>query len=395
MSQFTIRRAQEADLERLIAIHQNAFPDGRSLATRRLNFMQNPRFHPDDLFVIEEDEHILGHAFYAVTHEWFGGKKLCVGTIASLGVAPEARDCGVATALLAHLHARSDQAGAALDLLYPFTQGFYQRFGYESVSPYVRLAAHPLAFPAGQRSALQPITGDDAAQIMALYERFCAERTGPLERSDERWERLWTNDAATQLCLRTGNQVTAYVSFSIHQAILHGPTRLLIHDWAWADARSQRVLWNWARSLAGQAIVIEVDVCRNDALLDAVRDAEHGRFGDAAVEHPVGTLAAGPSIRIVNLARALAARGYRSEETLTFAVGSERFTIHDGTLQQAAPNRAVDVTIAPAGIAQLAFGGVTADSLVTMGRLEGISAQAVAKAERVFSIPPFFSPDTF
>ena len=395
MSQFTVRRAQEADLERLIAIHQNAFPDGRSLASRRLNFVQNTRFHPDDLFVIEEGEHLLGHAFYAITDGWFGGKRLRVAMIASLGTAPEARDSGVATALLTHLHARSDQAGASLDLLYPFAQSFYHRFGYESVSPYVRLAAHPLAFPAGQRATLQPITGDDAAQIMALYERFCGERTGMLDRSDERWERIWTDDASTQLCLRTGNQVTAYVSFSLHQAFLHGPTKLLIHDWAWADGKSQRALWNWARSLAGQAIVIEVDVCRNDPLLDAVRDSEHGRFGDPAVEHPIGTLAAGPSIRIVQLTRALAARGYRSKETLTFAVGAERFTIHDGSLRQAASDAAVEATISPQGIVQLAFGGVAAEALLAMGRLEGISAEAVARTERIFSCAPYFSPDVF
>lgn len=395
MSSFSIRPAQEADLDRLIAIHQNAFPDGRTVATRRLNFVQNARFHRDDLFVIEDRSHVVGHAFFATTEAWFGGKKLRVGTLASVAVAPEARGRGVATALLTHLHATSQQARTELDILYPFSHAFYHRFGYESASPYVRLRAHPLAFPSGPQEALHPVTTDDGAHIVALYDQFCSERTGMLTRTDEAWERSWAEETLTHLCMRVGNRVTGYVTFSLRQNELHGQTRLYVHDWAWADSNAQRALWNWARSMAGQVTVIEVDVSREDPLLDAVRDAAQGRFGSAAIEHPIGVLAAGPAIRIVNLARALAARGWNTQETLTFAVGAERFVVHGGTVEVAPSNAAIEVTISPGGIAQLAFGGVSVRSLAAMGRLEGTSAEAIARAERVFSSPAYFSADPF
>jgi predicted acetyltransferase len=394
MSQFSVRQARETDLDRLVAIHQNAFPDSRSATARRRNFVQNARFRADDLFVIEDRADVVGHAFFANTEGWFGGNKLRVGTIASVGVAPEARGQGVATALLAHLHEKSNAAENALDILYPFSHAFYRRLGYAGASGYVRLSAHPLAFPAGPRQSLRPVTGDDSAPIATLYERFCEERTGMLVRSSRAWERLWTDEALTHICIRSGRHATAYVTFSLRQNELHGETRLQIREWAWADARSQRALWHWARSMAGQVNVIEVDISREDPLLDAVSDAAHGRFGTAAVEHPVGVFAAGPAIRIVNLARALSARGW-PQESLTFAVGEARFVVHAGTAKPAHKNPPVDVTISPEGIAQVAFGGVSVRSLVAAGRLEGASAEAIARAERTFSTPAYFSADPF
>jgi predicted acetyltransferase len=394
MGPFSIRRAHEADLDRVIAIHQNAFPDGRSVGARRLKFMHNARFRLDDLWVVEAHSDIVGHAFFSTTDGWFGGQKVRVGTIASVAVAAEARGRGVATALLAHLHRVSDEAGAAVDILYPFSHAFYHRLGYELASPYVRLIAHPLAFPTGPDASLQPVAGIDSEAIFALYDQFCSERTGMLARSQDAWERSWADERLTHLCVRSGGHITACVTFSLQQAELHGETRLHIRDWAWADPTGQRALWTWARSMAGQVAVIEVDLSREDPLLDAVRDAAHGRFGTAAVEHPIGVLAAGPAIRIVNLARALAARGWRPGATLTLAVGAEQFVIHDGAVKVAPRGGPVDVTITPEGVAPLAFGGVGVRSLVAMGRLHG-STEAISRAESVFSCPPYFSADPF
>src|SRR5262245_50331513 len=128
------RKAKEEDLDRLVDIHLAAYPDPRSVAARQRNFTHNPFGGLEHLIVAEAAGSIVGHAFLFPFRAWFGGRLVKMGGVASVGVAPEARGRGVATALMTQLHVLSDRRGDALTMLYAFRHGFYARLGYTTTS---------------------------------------------------------------------------------------------------------------------------------------------------------------------------------------------------------------------------------------------------------------------
>src|SRR5690606_2116982 len=103
------------------------------------------------LLLAERDGDVVGQAFLYPLSAWFGGREVRVGGVASVAVAPEARGTGVAAALLARLHARSDRRRDALTMLYAFRDGFYARHGYAPTSTRHRLAVAAGAIPAEYR----------------------------------------------------------------------------------------------------------------------------------------------------------------------------------------------------------------------------------------------------
>ena len=87
----SFRPATEDDLERLVEIHLGAFPDPRSNEARLRNFARNPLGTLSDLWVLVEGGVLVAHAFLFPLEAWFGGRRVAVGGIATVGVAPEAR----------------------------------------------------------------------------------------------------------------------------------------------------------------------------------------------------------------------------------------------------------------------------------------------------------------
>src|SRR5262245_39979606 len=78
-----VRPARAADVDRLLEIHANAFPDPRAMEARRRNFLENALGNFDDLRVVEEEGgRIVAHAFLFRLEAWFGGRGVPSGGIA-------------------------------------------------------------------------------------------------------------------------------------------------------------------------------------------------------------------------------------------------------------------------------------------------------------------------
>ncbi|MBV9947634.1 MAG: GNAT family N-acetyltransferase, partial [Myxococcales bacterium] len=143
-----VRPARADDLERLVEIHASAFPDRRRREERVRQLTLHPLAGAGDLWVgVDDGGALVGHALLFPLEAWFGGRRVRVGGIASVGVAPEARRRGVASALLAHLHEVARDRGDALTFLYPFRQRFYAEHGYAPAVAGRRLRLSPQAIP--------------------------------------------------------------------------------------------------------------------------------------------------------------------------------------------------------------------------------------------------------
>jgi predicted acetyltransferase len=409
----SFRPAVEADLDRLIDIHTSAYPDPRGALARRRNFTANPRGALSDLKVAEEGGTIVAHGFLFPLRASFAGGVVPLAGIASVAVAPAARGRGIAGALLTHLHACAERAKACVTLLYPFRQGFYTKHGYAPVTPNRRLSFHPAAIPSAWRSEpgilLRSVDADggaptrDRAAIVNAHTRAAARSHGWVLRPAALWDHYFADERRVWvLAAREGkkNAVCGYVCWTLAQNENHAATRMIVRELAADDDATRRALLGAVGAQRDQVAEVELDIDASDPLDRALLDADRARFGTPDVEHMLGALSGGPMVRLVDVARGLAARKYASDGAIDLVVDGGaplRLVVARGKAQVSAARRSqgrAPLAIDRAGLAALLYGGTWAREAARLGWARGEDA-TLARAEALFASPPFFALDAY
>lgn len=420
------RRAKEDDLDRLVEIHLAAYPDTPSVQARQRSFTQNPFGKLADLIVVEDRGQLVAHAFLYPLRAWFGGARVLVGGIASVGVAPEARGRGVATALMHHLHRLSDRRGDALTMLYAFRQGFYARLGYATTSSRKRLALDPRSVPASWRALarerVRAMRRGDERILPRAYERAAERASGRIVRTSRFWERLLLRETRmTLVCERSGAKqsrslasrasgASGYVAFSLVQDEAHGATFLEVDELIADDDETRRALFGALAAMRDQVSEIIVEIGETDPLERALLDSDGRRFGTAAVEHSLGEVVGGPMVRIEDVARALEARGYAGSGSFALVVGEPGRDVEEQRAFQvrvragratvtalsatAKREREKALQTTPAGLAAMLYGGLSATAAVTLG-LARAEPKVASAIEAIAQIPPLTPIDAF
>lgn len=400
----SIRPAHKSDLDRLIEIHLSAFPDPRGIEARRRLLTSNELGGLDQLFVVERGGLVLAHAFLFALEIWFGGRKVRAGAIASVGVAPEARGEALARALLDELHQKAHAHGDALTLLYPFRQGFYARHGYVSVSPTELLMFHPRAIPeswgdpSGAPGNVRAATAVDRAGILAAYERAAMKRTGWFDRPERLWERRLLDERRRWFVLDRQGTVAGYVSWTARQAEAHAETRLEVGDLVADDEPARRRLLALLGAQRDQVTEVTLEVDSDDPVDRALIDMDLARHGTEHVEHVLGTLVAGPMLRLLDVTRAVEARGYAHDGALDLAVdGAPPFSIEiqGGRAKLGASRGGPLLRLDRPGLGAILYGGLPASQAARIGWLSADSDSTIQLADLLFGHPPFFALDPF
>jgi predicted acetyltransferase len=398
----SFRTAVEADLDRVIEIHTSAFPDPRGYAERRKNFVANPLGELATLWVATHGEEIVAHAFLFPLRAWFAGGTVAIAAVASVGVAPEARGRGVAAALLAHLHERADQQKACVTTLFPFRQGFYAKHGYAPVTPNRRLHVHPAAIPAAWRASdavvVRGAREGDRGAIVNAYARAAARTHGWLVRPTPLWERRFADERRVWMVATQGRRIVGYVTWSLRQAEAHAATRLTVSELVADDDATRRALLGSLGAQRDQVVEIEIEIDAVDPLDRALLDADRTRFGTETVEHALGTIAGGPMVRLVDVARALAQRTYARDGALDLAIEGGpplHFSVADGKAKLTSPRHArAPLTIGRAALAAVLYGGLRPSEAARLGWASG-DPGTFARADALFGAPPFFALDVY
>jgi GNAT superfamily N-acetyltransferase len=398
--QLALRAATEGDLERLVIIHTGAFPDARGAAARRRNFEHNALGTLSDLQVVTRGDAIVGHAFLFSLGVFFGGRRVPVGGIASVGVAPEARGRGVGSWLIDKLHELSHDRGDALTMLYAFRYAFYERFGYARVGTSKRLSFAPESVPRALRQLARsaeiraPQAGDLAA-MRQLYEVEAASTTGALDRPTALWERLALADRTHTILLEQGGVATGYVAFEHVQIEPHAATKLVVRELCAPTALARRTLLGVLGSQADQCAEIEIEVASDDPIDLALGDVDAARHGRADVEHAFGTLVGGPMIRTGDLDRALLARGWPRDGRATLRSGglARELVVTSGQLQ-IGPAQGDGVSLAGGALSAIAFGSLAVADARDLGMATG-DDEAIAAAGALLAQRHYFSRDPF
>jgi len=124
--------------------------------------------------------------------QWFGGRSVPMVGVSAVGVAPEHRATGVASALMRSIVCEIAEEGGTLSGLYPATQPVYQRAGYERAGARVSYRILTASIDIRDRGLdVRPIAEDDHESIHDLYRTRARRTSGNIDRAEWNWRRVF------------------------------------------------------------------------------------------------------------------------------------------------------------------------------------------------------------
>ena len=407
MAGFVVRPALEADLEELAEIHACAYPEPGGIDHHARRLTHSAFGGLECVRVAERNGKIAGHASLYPLEVWLGGRRVPVGGIGSIAVAPEARRQGVAGALLDALHAEIAARGGAFALLYPFQQRFYGRHGYAAVSPLLRLtvAIDAIGLPpaVGQTDdgfTTVRVEGSRVHEARALYEAVGERTSGRVVRSESRWMKLFAREHRHWMgVVSRAGRLEGFLSFSYDDRSDRREQVLVVYELTAGDMAATRALLGACANQRDQIADVVLTIPYGDPLVLAFVDAPGSRVDpdDADV---LGTLATGPMVRIVDLVRALTARGYADDGELTFSFSDGtsprpvRLSVRDNIVLAAPADTKPNIELASPTLASMLAAGLRPIEAAELGLVRADDA-ALRLAERMFAGPRFQCLDPF
>ncbi|EWS99951.1 GCN5 family acetyltransferase [Intrasporangium oryzae NRRL B-24470] len=253
------------------------------------------------LAVVDADDTILGAARIRPYEQAWGGRHLRMGGIAGVYVEPSARGRGVASLLMRAAVARMAELGDVVSCLFPTTATLYRGVGYEVGGVLSRrtYAAHALRDlrPAADGVRPRPARPADAEHVHSLlrahHERHAL--SGSTLHDVEWWRRQVADEGYLYYVADDG-----FVAYSLVEG------SLTVHDLVAGSRATAAALWSVVGSGSSAAPVVRVEVEPRDPVgltLGALPE-------EAVTEQPW-------MLRLVDLAPAMAARGFTPHVTAT------------------------------------------------------------------------------
>ncbi len=336
--------------------------------------------------VIREGGQVAGGLGIVPMGQFFGGRSVPTGGISVVGVPPEQRGRGVALRLMAATLRELRERGLALSTLYPAAQELYRRAGYEQAGGRFEIRIAPRDIDVRERSyEVRGIRHEDVDVVAELYRRQAAQSPGYLDRGEFIWRRVREprEGPARGYLLSRGGRPEAYVYY--WQKLLGGGCyELHLTDVAATTTDSARAMLSFLadhRSMAPQAI------WHGGSIEPMLTLLPEQRYQIKALLFWM--------LRIVDVAKALAARGYPagveaqlrlvvSDEVLPDNAGAYRLQVAEGraTVERedhpSSDAGALQITIR--GLAMLFSGFLPPSDIVAAGLLASPSDAATQRA---------------
>jgi predicted acetyltransferase len=312
---------------------------------------------------------------------------------------PGFRRRGLMRRLMTGLLQRSRDNGVPLSILWASMGAIYQRLGYGLASYHVRYELDPrdigFQFGAPAAGCTRRLETAQAREVVALvYRDYVQPRNLLLHRTPEMWEAMLRrqNDRDTHVAVHydSSGVPEAYCIYQVHWP---GPSTPLpnhvmhVHDFAWTTANGYRGIWQF---LAGHDLVrklVWMPVPEDDPA--PAMFLEPRCLNRRTVD--------GIWLRVVDAAKALAARGYDLPGEATLRVlGDELCPWNDGVYRlstgggERAEVERVDGTqpqieVTPNALASLIIGQFNASQLWRAGRLESAEPELLPRLDALFS----------
>lgn len=308
MAAFQIRAAQERDLGAIANLMRLGFTPTQSSAEVEHSWFRGSVELPGrSLFVVEADGALLGTYSQRPLEVMLQGVAIAGVGLGGVAVAPQARGQGVAAAMLRH--ALIQQQDLPLALLYPFSQGFYRRWGWAWVGQSVQYCVSPQQLPRLKADEgvdpgyLRPLGQEDLPQIQSLYHQL-ATRHGWLVRQGWQWSDWRSNSVETYGWW--GPTLQAYLKFRFLSQ-----RKIVVEEWGADSGLAYRQLLHFLAGLGDQVHQLVWNTYPTDPfphLLQEPRLIEPSPLPQFGWSHPYGVVHSGLMWRLVNLPQAFALR---------------------------------------------------------------------------------------
>lgn len=300
--------------------------------------------------------------------QWFGGERVPMAGIGSLGIAPEWRGRGAASTLLRGVLTELHDGGVALATLYPSTLPVYRKAGFEqagsTLTNELTLANINLRAPLD----LVPIATDEWPTLARTRDPWASQQNGAVDRIPFLWRKIvapYGQETHAYQIVR-GDRPEGHIIYT--QGDRNAPLQVL--DWCALGREAGLTLLAF---LAGDRAMVATATLRaapDDPLLYLLPEK------CSTIKRAQTWL-----LRIVDVAGALRARGYPPALTaeVEFAVEDDLLPANNGNFVLRIADRRGEVARGGTGrvrldvraLASLYTGYLTAGQLASIGALDG------------------------
>lgn len=313
----TYRTATPDDAPRLAANSVFAYPDeANGIAARTEAYRSGQLFPLETVTVAERAGEMVGQSRTIPYRGWLGGVETRVGGLAGVAVSPEARRTGVAGGLVRHHVAELRASATPWAMLYPFAPKFYAAFGWAPAARRLRWRLSPHALPLCPERRLVrrlDLGTSDLGAVQSVYDRHCLRQSGSLSRPARLLQAAWerSRDQRGWIGVRSRDGLSGYLTYAL-EAPTPRPQTLAVREWVALDTEAERALLGFLAAQADQVDTVTLDTPVDHPLAGLLDGGLPAREDDSMPpeHHPLATLYSGLMARVIDLAGALAGRGY-------------------------------------------------------------------------------------
>ncbi len=381
----TVERARVDDLVEYATLREQgyALPGTREDWVARV--ARDPKLR---MLGARRDGRLVGMLNVLAFAQWFGGRAVPMGGVASVVVAPEERGRGIAPQLLDAAIGVMRDDGEAISTLGPATSWVYRKCGWEHGGRYAVVTVRTsdlTALPAGPERERRA-GSDDRDAMIAVYDRVAPNRPGYLRRPDWLWaDRLAPAPHRYEYVVERDGVVDGFVTYT--QSRQARGYAVWVDDLVAGHADSERALWRHLGAHGAQADRITIAGVPVDALALLLPEQTIRPLGQQLW-----------MTRIVDAPRAIARRGFPSglRVDAAFRLADARVAANDGCwrlvvdggegrLERADAGPAPDGELSINGFASLYTGWATTGVLAAAGLARGLSGAVGASLDAAFS----------
>jgi predicted acetyltransferase len=380
--------AGDSELIAFAAQHRRTYNWSQETHDERLADVQKDSA---DLRIVRRDGRVAGGLVLIPMGQWFGGRSVPMVGIGGVGIDPQERASGLASALMRSVVSELHTGGYALSALYPATVPVYRRVGYELAGTYVTYTIDTHKIDVRDRALdlalCDPIDPDTFTPIYNARARIT---NANLDRSEKFWKRITDNPKGDVHAYTLGGE--GYVVFKQASAKDWGYD-LELRDVVALTPAAARRLWTFFADHRSFTPKIRWIGAPGDPLTYQLREQ------DWDVEKNWTWM-----LRIVDVERALSERGYPAglEAEVHFAVADDVLPannapfvlrVSDGKAEVTRGGRG-SVKIDVRGLAPLYTGFLGAEQLRATGYIDGLDNE-MALATSIFAGPAPWLADFF
>ncbi len=344
-------------------------------------------------------ERVVGSLNVLELGQWFGGRSVPMGGVATVVVLPEHRGEGIAPRLLEAALERMRERGLVVSTLNPATTRVYRSAGWEIGGD---LAIHRIPtralerLPRGESERVRRLTREEWPLVRACYDGAAAAQSGWVDRTDWWWDTLADEvfvDQTFVYGVDGADGLAGYVVYSQHHAENSG-YQIALEEVVAREPGAALTLW---RMFGGHGMQVDsVTLQRGpvDELLLILPEQEVRQVANNRWMH-----------RIVDAPRAIAARGFPADVAAEVHLkltdrlapwNENRWVLRvEGGRGELVAGGTGELQITINGLSSLASGWASAASLAGVGALHHSAPADRAALDAMFAGPPPTMVDEF